>query len=116
MADTFAGRWWWAILAAAAQRMLDFGALVAALVAFGAEARPAEVLLAYVVTQTLALIPITPGGLGFVDAGLTGLLVVIDVPADTALIGTLLYRLFSFWIPIPIGALVWAGWRIGSRR
>lgn len=96
--------------------MLDYGALVAALVAFGAEARPAEVLLAYVIAQTLALVPITPGGLGFVDAGLTGLLVVIGVPADTALIGTLLYRLFSFWLPIPVGALVWAGWRIGYRN
>ncbi|TYL54932.1 flippase-like domain-containing protein [Nocardioides sp. BGMRC 2183] len=111
----FAGRWWWAVFAAAGNRMLDYAALVAALVAFGAHARPAEVLLAYVVAQALTFIPITPGGLGFVDAGLTGLLVVIGVPADTALIGTLLYRLFSFWLPIPIGALAWAGWRIGTR-
>ena len=73
-------------------------------------------LLAYVIAQTLALVPITPGGLGFVDAGLTGLLVVIGVPARTALIGTLLHRLFSFWLPIPVGALVWAGWRIGYRN
>ncbi|WP_141015190.1 lysylphosphatidylglycerol synthase transmembrane domain-containing protein [Nocardioides sambongensis] len=111
----FAGRWWWAVLAAAGNRMFDYAALVAALVAFGAHARPAEVLLCYVVAQALTFIPITPGGLGFVDAGLTGLLVVIGVPADTALIGTLLYRLFSFWLPIPIGAMVWAGWRIGTR-
>jgi len=59
-----------------------------------------------------ALIPITPGGLGFVDAGLTALLVVIGISADTALIGTLLYRLISFWLPIPVGLLAWTGWRI----
>lgn len=113
IAGAFAGRWWRAVIAAAANRMLDYAALVAALVAFGAEARPAEVLLAYVVAQALAFVPITPGGVGLVDAGLTGLLVVIGVPTETALIGTLLYRLFSFWLPIPIGVLVWAGWRIG---
>ncbi len=79
---------------------------------FGARVRPAEVLLAYVVAQALAIIPITPGGVGFVDAGLTTLLVLVGVPAQTALIGTLLYRLFSFWLPIPIGVLARAGWRL----
>lgn len=116
IAAAFDGQWWWAVFAAAANRMLDYAALVAALVAFGAHARPSEVLLAYVVAQALAFVPITPGGLGFVDAGLTALLVVIGIPADTALIGTLLYRLFSFWLPIPVGVLAWAGWRIGSLR
>ena len=36
----------------------------------------------------------------------------ILTPAVTALIGTLLYRLFSFWLPIPIGGLAWGWWRI----
>ncbi len=115
IAAAFRGHWWRAVFAAAANRMFDYAALVAALAAFGAHVRPAEVLVAYVVAQAFAIIPITPGGVGFVDAGLTSLLVVAGVPADTALIGTLLYRLFSFWLPIPVGALAWAGWRIGSR-
>jgi uncharacterized protein (TIRG00374 family) len=92
--------------------MFDFAALVAALAALDAHARPSMVLLAYVVAQALAMIPVTPGGLGFVDAGLTALLVLIGVSADTALIGTLLYRLVSFWLPIPLGLLAWTGWRI----
>lgn len=112
VAAAFRGRWWTAVFAAAANRMLDYAALVAALVAFGAHVRPSEVLLAYVVAQAFAIIPITPGGVGFVDAGLTALLVLVGVPADTALIGTLLYRLFSFWLPIPIGGLAWGWWRI----
>ena len=111
VASALAGHWWKAVVAAAANRMFDYAALVAALAAFGAHARPSEVLLAYVVAQAFAIIPITPGGVGFVDAGLTALLVVIGIPADTALIGTLLYRLFSFWIPIPVGVFAWAGWR-----
>jgi uncharacterized membrane protein YbhN (UPF0104 family) len=100
-----------AVTAAAASRMLDFAALVAALTALGAHARPSEVMMAYAVAQALALIPLTPGGLGFVDAGLTTLLVLIGVTADQAVVGTLLYRLIAFWLPIPLGALAWAGWR-----
>ena len=86
--------------------------LVAALAALGAHARPSQVLMAYCVAQALALIPITPGGLGFVESGLTTLLVLIGVTADQAVVATLLYRLIAFWMPIPLGALAWAGWRI----
>jgi uncharacterized membrane protein YbhN (UPF0104 family) len=115
IAAAFDRHWWRAAIAAAANRMLDYAALVAALVAFGAQVRPAGFLLAYVVAQVFAIIPITPGGVGFVDAGLTALLALVGVPADTALIGTLLYRLFSFWLPIPIGVIAWAGWRTTRR-
>jgi len=113
--DAFRGRWWRSVFAMAASRMFDYASLVAALVAFGAHARPAEVLLAYVVSQALAIVPITPGGVGFVDIGLTGMLVLIGVPTDTAVISTLLYRLFSFWLPIPLGAFAWGGWRFSRR-
>ncbi len=115
IAAAFRGRWWRSVFAMAASRMFDYASLVAALVAFGAHARPSEVLLAYVVSQALAIVPITPGGVGFVDVGLTAMLVLIGVPTDTAVISTLLYRLFSFWLPIPLGAFAWAGWRISRR-
>jgi uncharacterized membrane protein YbhN (UPF0104 family) len=115
IAETFRGRWWRSVFAAAATRMFDYASLVAALVAFDAHARPADVLLAFVVSQALGIVPITPGGVGFVDVGLTSMLVLIGIPADTGLIGTLLYRLFSFWLPIPIGAFAWAGWRVSRR-
>ena len=116
VAGAFEGRWWLAVFLAAANRMLDYAALVAALAAFGVHARPSEVLLAFVVAQALAMVPITPGGLGFVESGLTALLVVIGVPVDVAVIATLLYRLVSYWLPIPVGLLAWAGWRIHAGR
>ena len=116
VAAAFQGRWWLAVFLAAANRMFDYAALVAALAAFGVHARPSEVLLAYVVAQALAIVPITPGGLGFVESGLTALLVVIGVPVDVSVIATLLYRLVSFWLPIPIGVLAWAGWRVHLGR
>ena len=72
--------------------MFDFAALVAALTALGAHARPSQVMMVYAVAQALALIPLTPGGLGFVESGMTTLLVLIGVTADQAVVGTLLYR------------------------
>jgi uncharacterized protein (TIRG00374 family) len=112
VAASFRGRRTRAVVAAAGNRMFDFAALVAALAALGAHARPSEVMMAYAVAQALALIPITPGGLGFVESGLTTLLVLIGVGADQAVVATLLYRLIAFWLPIPLGALAWTGWRL----
>ncbi|RYU12924.1 lysylphosphatidylglycerol synthase transmembrane domain-containing protein [Nocardioides iriomotensis] len=104
----FFGNWWRSVMAAAAHRMLDYAALVAALVAVGAQARPSLVLLAYVVAAVMGMVPLTPGGLGFVETGLTGALVLAGVSADAAVLATLLYRLVSFWLPIPAGAIAWA--------
>ncbi len=112
VAASFEGRRTRALTAAAGNRMFDFAALVAALTALGAHARPSQVLMVYAVAQALALIPLTPGGLGFVESGMTTLLVLIGVTADQAVVGTLLYRLIAFWLPIPLGALAWAGWRL----
>jgi uncharacterized protein (TIRG00374 family) len=112
IAASFGGCRTRAVLAATGNRVFDYAALVAALAALGAHARASEVLMAYCVAQALALIPITPGGLGFVESGLTTLLVLVGVTADQAVVGTLLYRLIAFWMPIPLGALAWAGWRI----
>jgi uncharacterized protein (TIRG00374 family) len=61
------------------------------------------------------MVPITPGGLGFVEAGLTTLLVLSGVSADQAAVGTLLYRLASYWLPIPLGALAWGAWGLRHR-
>ena len=111
VAAAFAGFWGRALSAAAGSRMLDYAALVAAVYAVGGRARPSMVLLAYVLSLALALVPLTPGGLGFVEAGLTTILVLAGVDSDQAVVATLLYRLVSFWLPIPVGALAWAGWR-----
>jgi len=116
VAAAFRGRWLRALASAAGNRMFDYACLVAALLAVGAQARPGLVLVAYVASIALGLVPITPGGLGFVEAGLTTLLVLAGVNADQAVVGTLLYRLASYWLPIPIGALAWAGWRLFPLR
>jgi uncharacterized protein (TIRG00374 family) len=99
--------WHKAILAAAGNWLLDFLALMAAVAATGARPRPSLVLLAYVVAAVLGMIPITPGGLGFVEAGLASTLVLAGVPSGQAALATLAYRLVSYWLPLPAGVIAY---------
>jgi len=81
------------------------------LAAVGARPNPGLVLLAFAAGQVLAMIPITPGGLGFVEAGLTGVLALAGVSAGDAVLATLSYRLVSFWMPLPSGLVSYAIFR-----
>lgn len=96
-------RWWEALLAAIGRWVLDYLTMLAALAAIGARPAPALVLLAFTTAQILAQIPLTPGGLGFVEAGLTGTLALAGVSAGGAVLCTLAYRLLSYWLPLPFG-------------
>ncbi len=104
---TIGERWRGAVVAAALNTGFDYLALLCALRAVGADPRPSLVLLAYTAGELLALIPFTPGGLGFVEAGLVGTLALAGVPGRDALAATLLYRLAAYWLPIPSGALAY---------
>ena len=102
------GRHWPGALAAAEGRWLfDFLTLLAALEAVDARPRLTLALLAYFAAQLLAQVPITPGGLGIVEAGMTGTLALAGVPAGAAAVATLAYRLASYWLPLPAGAVAW---------
>jgi uncharacterized membrane protein YbhN (UPF0104 family) len=102
---TVGAHWWQALLASVGRWLFDFGVLITALAALGADPSPSLVLLAYAGSQILAQIPITPGGLGFVEAGLTGLLALAGVSGANAALATLAYRLVSYWLPLPAGGL-----------
>src|SRR5262245_27641380 len=80
----FGERWWEAVAGAAGRWLFDWLTLVAALAAVGQHPRPSLTLLAYCTACLLAQIPLTPGGLGVVEAGLTGTLALIGVPAGAA--------------------------------
>jgi uncharacterized membrane protein YbhN (UPF0104 family) len=105
-----------AILATSGRVLFDYLSLIACLAAIGAKVSPSLVLLAYVAAMVLSMIPITPGGLGFVEAGLTGTLVLAGVSAGDALLATALYRLASFWLPMPAGLVAWVMFRVRARR
>ena len=113
---TLGTRWKTALLTAVGTIGFDYLALLCALRAVGAEPQPSLVLLAYTAAAVLALIPLTPGGLGFVEAGLVGTLKLAGVAASAALAATLLYRIVSFWLPLPAAGVAYALFRRRERR
>jgi uncharacterized protein (TIRG00374 family) len=104
---TLGRRWPEALAAAEGRWLLDFLTLQAALEAVDARPRLSLALLAYCAAQLLAQVPVTPGGLGVVEAGLTGTLALAGVPAAAAAVATLTYRLASYWLPLPAGVGAW---------
>jgi uncharacterized membrane protein YbhN (UPF0104 family) len=107
IANTLGVHWRGAVVAAAGSAAFDYLALLCALRSVGALPRPSLVLFAYAATQLLALVPATPGGVGFVEAGLVGTLTLAGVTPQDAVAATLLYRLVSYWMPLPAGACVY---------
>jgi uncharacterized protein (TIRG00374 family) len=110
------GTWPQAVASATGRWIFDFLSLYAALVSLGARPPLYVALLAYCAAQLLGQIPLTPGGLGVVEAGLTGTLALAGVPASSAALATLAYRLATYWLPLPIGlgAWIWHRRRYGA--
>ena len=99
--------WRQAALLTAGRLGCDYGCLLAALRATGASPRPSLVLLAYSAAGIVALFPVTPGGLGVVEASLSGLLILAGVRASYAVLATLAYRIASYWLPLLAGPLAY---------
>lgn len=110
-------RWPLAIAASAGKWAFDYLTLIAALYSVGADPRLSLVLLAYAGAQVLGMIPLTPGGVGFVEVGLYSLLVISGISAQDASLATIAYRLVSWWVPIVGGLIAWfafARWAPGT--
>lgn len=103
--------WWKAVLLIGGRIGLDYFSLLAVLRATGARPNPSLVLLAYSATAVLALLPITPGGLGLVEASLSGLLVLANIPTANAVVATLAFRLGSYWLPTIAGGVCYILYR-----
>src|SRR5689334_5441019 len=116
MAHTLGQNWRRAVLLSVGRVAFDYLALLASVAAVGAHPRPSLIVVAYVSAVVLALIPITPGGLGFVEAGLTGVLTLAGIPASEAVLATLLYRLASYWLPVIAGPVAYGVFRFTRAR
>jgi uncharacterized protein (TIRG00374 family) len=95
--------WRQAVVLTVGRLGFDYGCLLAALRATGASPQPSVVLLAYAAAGIVALFPVTPGGLGIVEASLSGLLILAGVRAGYAVLATLAYRIASYWLPLLAG-------------
>jgi len=109
-------KWWQAVLLSAGRLGFDYYCLLAAVRATGSHPRPSLILIAYAAAGIIGMIPITPGGLGIVEASLTGLLVLAGVPSGDAFLATLTYRLASYWLPLAAGPVAYGAFRHRYRR
>ncbi len=96
--------------------LTDCLCLVLAFTAVGAAVPWRGLLVAYGAAQVAANLPITPGGLGVVEGSLTVALVAYGGPTAATVAAVVLYRILSFWIPVPLGWATWGGLHLQSRR
>jgi uncharacterized protein (TIRG00374 family) len=104
-------QWWQATLLSAGRLAFDYLCLLFSVRAVGAHPRPSLILLAYAVAGIIGLVPITPGGLGIVEASLSGLLVLAGLSGVEAVLATLAYRLASYWLPLMSGPFAYAAFK-----
>jgi uncharacterized protein (TIRG00374 family) len=72
--------------------------------AVGAEVPLSVVLMGYLIGQLGGLLPL-PGGIGGIDGGLIGTLIVYGAPAAATAAAVLAYRVILFWVPLLLGAI-----------
>ena len=95
---------WRLTVGALAFLLCDTAVLWLAIHALGYDVPAAPLLLAYLIGYLANAIPI-PGGVGVLDGGLAGALLLYHVPAPAAFGGVLLYHALALWIPALSGTV-----------
>ena len=101
---TFRKRPSWRVLGAAGYLVFDVGVLWVILRALGSAPGVATLTLAYSIGYAANWLPI-PGGIGVLDAGLTGTLVLYGVSPVHAAAAVIVYHAIAFWVP-GLGGLI----------
>jgi uncharacterized protein (TIRG00374 family) len=70
-----------------------------------------EALASFAFVRLLSALPVTPGGLGVVELGMTATLVAAGGNEARVVAAVLVYRLLTFVLPIPVGAVSYFFWR-----
>ncbi len=87
--------------------------LASCVAAFGGSVPVAKIGFVYLTGSAIGSIIPTPGGLGAVEAALTAGLTAAGVPGAVAVSAVLMFRLVTFWLPVPVG---WAALNFLERR
>ena len=99
----------WALL----NWLLDMAALWVFLLAFGAHVDLRGLIVAFGLANIMAVVPITPGGLGIVEGIYIPTLVGFGLTRSVATVGVLSYRIAQYWMPLIVGAIVYLSLRVG---
>ena len=92
---------------------LDALCLILMFEAMGVPANPLVLMVAYGVATAVAAIPLTPGGIGIFETTMLATLVLLGVGSEAA-VPIPGYRLFNFWLPIPLAAFFYPTLRFGA--
>lgn len=76
-----------------------------ALAAFGHGLPATQLVLTYLLSSSAGAVVPTPGGIGPVEAALTGGLSLAGIPTAVAVSAAVVFRLVTFWLPVPLGWL-----------
>jgi uncharacterized membrane protein YbhN (UPF0104 family) len=106
---------WKILLGALGYWAFDNAVLLATFNAFGYSPDVWVVLMGYLIGQLGGLLPL-PGGIGGIDGGLLGTLVVFGTPAATTAAAVLTYRVILFWLPLIVGAVAFVSLRRGLNQ
>ncbi len=98
------------ILGAFGYWAFDNAVLWATLQAFDVDVPLTVILMGYLIGQLGGLLPI-PGGVGGIDGGLIGTLIVYGSPAAGTTAAVLAYRVVLFWLPLLVGAVAFVSLR-----
>jgi hypothetical protein len=99
--------WLLATLFAAVNWLADLLCLVAATRAVGISLPVLTLGGAYLAVQVVRQVPITPGGIGVIEASLLVALVSAGAAHAPAAAAVLIYRLVSCWAIVPVGLALW---------
>ena len=94
-----------ALIGAAGYWAFSIGVLWASFHALGVKVPLAVVVQGYFLGMVANLFPLAPAGVGAVDAGMIGAFVLFGIPEETVFPAILVFRLISFWMPIPPGVV-----------
>ncbi len=97
-----------ALLAALIYYISNIAALYFSFLAFHTVPNLALVTSAYLLALIISFITLTPAGIGTAEAVMILIFLQFNMSPAIATAGVLAFRIFSFWIPIPAGALSYA--------
>jgi uncharacterized protein (TIRG00374 family) len=111
-------RWLFLTAATLAGQLTVFIVLLVCLRSVGiasADVTVVEAFAAWSLARILGSIPITPGGIGFVELGLTGALVAFGADNADAVAVTLMYRFLTIVPTLGVGLLAASTWKVARK-
>jgi uncharacterized protein (TIRG00374 family) len=105
-----------AVIGAAGFWAFNIGVLWASFHSLGIQVPFAVVVQGFFLGMVANLFPLAPAGVGAVDAGMIGAFVLFGLPEETVFPAILIFRLISFWMPIPPGVVAFFQLRKTVRR